>query len=71
MKTALETTNIQLDNETSYDLINIFNMTDNKEVAPFMNIFWQEQQKLFSQSPKGYRFHPMMIRFCISLAAKS
>ena len=36
-----------------------------------MNLFWQLQQKLFSCSAKGVRFHPMIITFCLSLAAKS
>ena len=36
-----------------------------------MNLFWQQQQKLFTSNPKGLRFHPVVIRFCLSLAAKS
>ena len=36
-----------------------------------MSLFWQEQKKLFSKSSTGVRFHPMIIRFCLSLAAKS
>ena len=36
-----------------------------------MKLFWQQQQKLFSSSAKCVRFHPMIIRFSLSLAAKS
>ena len=36
-----------------------------------MKMFWQEQQKYISSSKKGVRYHPMIIRYCLSLAAKS
>ena len=36
-----------------------------------MNLFWQQQQKLFGSKATGVRYHPMIIRFCLSLAAKS
>ena len=36
-----------------------------------MNLFWQQQKKLFSSSKTGVRYHPMIIQFCLSLVAKS
>lgn len=36
-----------------------------------MSLFWQEQKKLLSSSKTGVRYHPMLIRYCLSLAAKS
>ena len=36
-----------------------------------MSLFWQEQKKLLQRSSKGARFHPMIIRYCLSLASKS
>jgi hypothetical protein len=36
-----------------------------------MNLFWQEQKKLLSNNSTGVRYHPMIIRYCLSLAAKS
>ena len=36
-----------------------------------MSLFWQQQKKLFSSSRTGVWYHPMIIRFCLSLAAKS
>ena len=37
-----------------------------------MNLFWQEQKKLSScKNPSGVRYHPMIIRFCLSLMSKS
>ena len=41
------------------------------KITPFMNLFWQEQTKLFSRSTKGARFHPAIIRYCLSLYLKS
>ena len=43
----------------------------NKEVTPFMSLFWQQQQQMATSSKDGVRYHPMIIRFCLSLAAKS
>ena len=37
-----------------------------------MKLFWEEQQKyLFSSSSSSIRYHPMIIKYCLSLAAKS
>ena len=36
-----------------------------------MNLFWQQQQKLFASNSTGVRYHPMIIRYCLSLVAKS
>ena len=36
-----------------------------------MNLFWQQQKELFSYNPKRMRYHPMIIRFFLSLASKS
>ena len=45
-------------------------MTKNEEkLTPFMKLFWAEQKKYRSQS--SIRYHPMIIRFALSLAIKS
>ena len=36
-----------------------------------MKLFWEEQQKYVGKSRKGIRYHPMIIRYCLNLAAKS
>ena len=55
--------------EISDDFFTI--MESNKNANPFMKLFW-EQQKLYAKgNPRAIRYHPMIIRFCISLAAKS
>ena len=70
MRAAIVKTNIEVDHELSNDFTKILDEADNK-VTPFMSLFWQQQKKLFSSSRTGVRYHPMVIRFCLSLAAKS
>ena len=43
---------------------------DNSKIPPFMKFFWEEQQKYLSSSKTGVRYHPMIIRYCLGLAAK-
>ena len=45
---------------------------NNLEVfSPFMKLFWKEQKKNLSINEKARKYHPMIIRFCLSLVAKS
>ena len=47
-------------------------MENNLEVvSPFMKLFWKEQKKYLPINPKARKYHPMVIRFCLPLAAKS
>ena len=71
MQLALQQSSLLIDHKMGQDLIKIFSETDQSKVTPFMSLFWEQQQKLFSKNSKGFRFHPMIIRFCLSLAAKS
>ena len=34
-------------------------------------LLWEEQQKCLNRNPKGMRWHPAIIRLCITLCAKS
>ena len=52
------------------DFIEILSEKNNK-LTQFMNLFWQQQKELFSYNPKRMRYHPMIIRFFLSLASKS
>ena len=47
-------------------------MDDHKvnTVSPFMKLFWEQQREVIVKGT-GVRYHPMIIRFCVSLAAKS
>lgn len=71
MHLELEETNIEVDHELSNDFSKILNSANDAGITPFMRLFWEQQKKLFSRSSKGVRYHPMIIRFCLSLRAKS
>ena len=69
MQTEIQKSSIEVDHELSKDIVTIFGQSD--DVTPFMSLFWQQQKKLFSSTKTGVRYHPMLIRYCLSLAAKS
>ena len=53
------------------DFVSIISDADQSKISPFMKLFWEEQQKNFKTSSSGVRYHPMIIRYCLSLASKS
>ena len=70
MEEELNKSSVHIDHELSKDFISIMGKTKH-EITPFMNLFWQQQQKLFASNSTGVRYHPMIIRYCLSLVAKS
>ena len=47
------------------------NTTDNNhKISPFMKLSWEQQKSAFSKKSVE-KYHPMLIRFCLSLATKS
>ena len=70
MNKELEKSSIQIDHTLKNDSTSIIS-ENSKRHTPFLNLFWQQQKKLFKCSNKGRRFHPMLIRFCLSLCSKS
>ena len=72
MKASLEMESQPVDSELCKDFITLFSGCDQEHVPPFMKLFWEEQQKyLSSSSSSSIRYHPMIIKYCLSLAAKS
>ena len=70
MKGEINNSSIEVRHEHSKDLTSIIGKTSAK-ITPIMELFWQQQKKMFSSSATGVRFHPMIIRYCLSLPAKS
>ena len=70
LKQQLEKCSVNIDAQLNNDFLTVF-YENNEKVTPFMNLFWQQQKRLFSCSSKGARYHPMIIRFCLSLHSKS
>ena len=60
MRKELNKNTLTIGNSLSDDLTSILSNVDQTEVTPFMNLFWQQQKQLFTRSPKGCRYHPMI-----------
>ena len=60
-----------VESELGEDLRTIISNTDQNKLSPFMKFFWQEQQKYVQKSRNTVRYHPMIIRYCLALCAKS
>ena len=72
MKLEIEEKSLDIkDNSLHNDFVSIMSNADDSKIPPFMNFFWEEQQKYLSSSKTGVRYHPMIIRYCLGLAAKS
>ena len=53
------------------DLISIYSNVADNEIPPFVKFFWEKQQKYLQQNKTERRCNPMIIKYCLSLAAKS
>ena len=71
MKHAIENASKPVTSELSNDLKKLFGKCDKRRIPDFMKLFWEEQQKYLQESPSQVRYHPMIIKFCLSIAAKS
>ena len=72
MKKALDNDSHIVSPELSTDFQKLFSQSNEKDVPPFMNLFWQKQQKYITlSSPSCVRHHPMIIQFFLNLAAES
>lgn len=72
MREAIEKHSGIVDDELSTDFQTLFSGCNQSDVPPFMKLFWDEQQKYIKSScSSSVRYHPMIIKFCLNLAAKS
>ena len=69
MKKALDTEDQRISRELSDDFQKLFSESDDSQFPPFTNLFWQEQQKYINSSTT-IRYHPVILKFCLHLAAK-
>ena len=70
MKVEIENNSVKVDEGLEKDIATILEGNDKKH-SPFMKLFWAQQQEAWKRSEKGIRFHPMIIRFSLAIAAKS
>jgi len=71
LKKELCKSSIKTSESLSNDLVTIMSSADPNRVSPFMKFFWEEQQKYIQSSSTGVRYHPAIIRYCLSLLSKS
>ena len=71
MKSLIQTNNVSVDKELNNDSRSIMSNFNKDNIAPFMKFFWEEQQTYFNNNKSGIRYHPVVIRYCLSLNAKS
>ena len=68
LQNEMDTKGITVSSGMANDINRIMkNNEDNS--SPFMKLFWKEQKKMSNQG--NFVYHPMLIRFCLSLASKS
>ena len=70
MRAELQKSSMEINNDLNNDCMQILDSAGTK-ITPLMKLFYEEQKKLFNRSSSGVRYHPTIIRFCLSLAAKS
>ena len=70
MEEEISSHGIKLSDNLEEDITSILGK-NSLECSPHMKLFWEEQKKHCAVSPKGRRYHPQFVRFCLSLHAKS
>ena len=70
MSRDILTNSIKIDKTLENDILGILKENYLKS-SPHMNLFWQQQKKLLASPKFGRRYHPHLIRFCLSLHSKS
>ena len=70
MEEEISTYGVKLSDNVEEDITAIIGQ-NSMECSPHMKLFWEQQKKHLATNPKGRRYHPQFIRFCLSLHAKS
>ncbi|XP_066926583.1 uncharacterized protein [Clytia hemisphaerica] len=72
LKAAISADPMAVNDDLNNDLVDIFKGIPNEKVPPFMRLFWEEQQKYIrTKHESQIRYHPAIIKFCLSIASKS
>ena len=69
MKLEIQRSSVEVDHQLSQDITSILGKSE-KNITPFMDLFWQQQKKLSTRSSTGVRYHPMIIHYCLSSCYK-
>ena len=71
MRLEIEKSGQKINETLENDLISLYSKKDSNSIPPFMKLFWDEQQNCVRTSTAGRRYHLMIIKYCLNLAAKS
>lgn len=72
LQASLAKSSLPVDRGLNDDLVDIFQGIPEEKVPEFMRLFWREQQKYIRTENKSQlRYHPAIIKYCLSIAAKS
>ena len=61
---------MEVNAELGDNMVTIMSGADQSKIWPFMKFLWVDQQKYLKSSSTGIRYHPIIIRYCLSLAGK-
>ena len=70
MQAQIENDSIAVSETLEKDVLSITG-GQNLQTTPHMKFFWEQQVKLQQANKLGWRFHPQVIRFALSIHAKS
>ena len=70
LEADIEKNSITINESLEKDLLEIF-ANSSSDITPHMKVFWEQQRKFIASPKFGRRYHPHVIRFCLSLHAKS
>ena len=62
---------MEVSTELGDGLVTITSGPDQSKISPFVKFYLEEQLKCFKSSSTGIRYHPVISRYCLLLAAKS
>ena len=71
MRLEIEKSGQRINETLENDLISSYSKEHGNSIPSFMKLFWDELQKYLRTSKTERRYHPMIIKYCLNLAAKS
>ena len=70
VKKSIEEGCVEVPSDLHTDLQQFYKSVGDK-MDPFVQLFWEEQEKAFKQENRGMRWHPMLIKFAIFIRQQS
>ena len=71
LQSEIKRSSMEVSAELGNNMVTIMPGVDQSKISLFTKIFWEEQQKCVKLTAAGFKYHPMIISYCLSLAVKS